>query len=342
MYSSDGSRRSFMAAIQPALDQPVKQCFAPAATAALPTVAAEPELATATGGRAMDVEITEITSGLRFPEGPVWMPDGSVLCTELLGGTVVRVQVDGNKEVVSENGGSPNGLAIGPDGDFVIPDSYLPQDHTGGRIERVDLATGEVTVLYRECEGHDLIGPNDLVFDDSGGFWFTDHGRWRERDKTHGGLYHARADGSEIREIVYPLDGPNGVGLSPDGKRVYAAETFAGRLFAWDLAGPGELAAPPPPVGNGGQLVCGLPGMQLFDSLAVDGDGNVVVATLVNGGLTVVAPDGSSAEHVSLPDPMVTNVCFGGDGLRTAFVTCSATGKLVSMPWARSGLKLAY
>src|SRR5256714_5816092 len=134
------------------------------------------------------MEITEITTGLRFPEGPVWMPDGSVLCVERLGGCVVRVQSDGKKAVVSENGGSPNGLAIGPDGavyvcnsggygahdlgGLTIPDSYLPQDHTGGRIERVDLASGEVTVLYRECDGHDLIGPNDLVFDVAGGVWF--------------------------------------------------------------------------------------------------------------------------------------------------------------------------
>ena len=111
----------------------------------------------------MDADVTEITSGLRFPEGPVWMPDGSLLCTELLGGTVVRVQPDGKKETVSENGGSPNGLAIGPDGavyvcnsggygshdvgGLTIPDSYLPQDHTGGRIERVDIATGDVKAV---------------------------------------------------------------------------------------------------------------------------------------------------------------------------------------------------
>ena len=82
--------------------------------------------------------------------------------------------------------------------------------------------------------------------------------------------------------------------------------------------------------------------MQLFDSLAVDGDGNIAVATLVNGGVTVIAPDGSSAEHVPFPDPMVTNICFGGDDLRTAFVTCSATGTLASSPWPWPGLKLAY
>src|SRR5262249_42836778 len=107
----------------------------------------------------MDGEITEITSGLRFPEGPVWMPDGTLLCVELLGGTIVRVHPDGKKEIVSENGGSPNGLAIGPDGavyvcnsggygshdvgGLTIPDSYLPQDHTGGRLEPADLATGD-------------------------------------------------------------------------------------------------------------------------------------------------------------------------------------------------------
>lgn len=302
-------------------------------------------------------ECTELASGLRFPEGPVWVPDGSVVCTELMRGTVVRVR-DRRTEVVSECGGSPNGLAVGPDGaiyvcnsggfrshelgGMTIPDTYLPANHAGGWIERVDPSTGEVTVLYRECAGHALIGPNDLVFDSSGGFWFTDHGRWREREKTHGGLYYARPDGSSIRELVYPLDAPNGVGLSPDGSRVYVAETFTGRLYAWDLAGPGEIDPTNPVSGHGGYVLCGLPGFQLFDSLAVDSAGNIVVGTLVTGALTVIAPDGEVVEQVTFPDPMVTNVCFGGDDLSTAFVTLSATGKLVSMPWPRPGLPLAF
>ena len=302
-------------------------------------------------------EMRQITSGLQFPEGPVALADGSVVVVEIKRGTLTRVAPDGRQTIVAETGGGPNGAAIGPDGlvyvcnnggfewhevgGLLVPGNQA-HDYAGGRIQRVDLASGRVQDLYTACDGRRLCGPNDIVFDAAGGFWFTDHGRWRERDKTHGGLYYARPDGSEIREVVYPLDGPNGVGLSPDGRRVYAAETFTGRVFAWDLAGPGELAAPPPPIGNGGQLICGLPGMQLFDSLAVDGDGNVVVGTLVNGGLTVISPDGSSVDHVSFPDPMVTNVCFGGDDLRTAYVTCSATGKLVSTPWPRPGLKLSF
>ena len=82
--------------------------------------------------------------------------------------------------------------------------------------------------------------------------------------------------------------------------------------------------------------------MQFFDSLAVDGDGNVVVATLVTGALTVISPAGEVLDQVMLGDPMVTNVCFGGADLRTAYATLSATGRLVSFEWPRPGLKLNY
>jgi gluconolactonase len=66
------------------------------------------------------------------------------------------------------------------------------------------------------------------------------------------------------------------------------------------------------------------------------------VATLGNGGITVVAPDGSSSEHIALPDPLTTNIAFGGRDLRTAYATLSSSGRLVSFEWPRSGLALAY
>jgi gluconolactonase len=304
-------------------------------------------------------EITEIATGLEFPEGPVWMPDGTVLCVELKRRTVDRVHPDGRVEVVATPGGSPNGLAIGPDGaayvcnsggwDFVdimgmtVTSTLQPADYSGGRVERVDLDTGEVHVLYTECDGHPLRGPNDLVFDADGGMWFTDHGKIRARERDEGGVYYATPDGASIREVVHPVESPNGIGLSPDGDRLYVAETHTGRVYWWPVEGPGAVGRVSP-VGHGGVLLAGLPGLQLLDSLAVDGAGNVVVGTLVNGGLTVIAPDADGSgiagvEHVPLPDLLVTNVCFGGDDLRTAFVTLSGTGKLVSLPWPRSGLR---
>jgi gluconolactonase len=299
---------------------------------------------------------TELASGLGFPEGPVWMPDGTVLVVEMKHGRITRVHPDGRKETAAEPGGSPNGLAIGPDGalyvcnsggwdyyeigDFTIPQTELPAHHSGGRIERIDLASGDVKVLYTECGGNALIGPNDLVFDAQGGMWFTDHGRHEGRVQHPGGVYYAQPDGSSIREVVFPSESPNGIGLSPDGKRLYVAETHTGRLKSYNVTGPGELERTD--AGATGALVCGLPGMQLFDSLAVDGDGNIVVGTLVTGALTVISPAGEVLDQVLLGDPMVTNVCFGGEDLRTAYATLSAVGRLVSFEWPRPGLKLNY
>lgn len=306
-------------------------------------------------------DITTVAGGLQFPEGPVAMPDGSVLLVEIKGKTVTRVGADGVVEVVAQLDGGPNGMAVGPDGALYIcnnggcfefhevmgltlPGPFREELYTGGRIERLDLETSEVTTLYTECDGRPLRAPNDLVFDIDGGFWFTDHGTRDGRHADRTGVFYAQPDGSSITEVVHPLDAPNGVGLSPAGDRLYVAETHTGRVWSWPLAGSGRLAESDGTPGGppGASLLAGLPGMQLLDSLAVDGDGNVCVGTLVRGGITVISPDGSSVEHLDMPDILATNICFGGDDLTTAFVTCSATGTLVRTTWPRPGLKLAF
>jgi gluconolactonase len=298
----------------------------------------------------------EIARGLRFPEGPIACADGTFLVVEIARGTLTRVLPDGRTQVVAEPGGGPNGAAFGPDGrvylcnnggfewheagGLLVPGNQ-PADYSGGRIERVDLATGEVEVLYTACEGEPLKGPNDLVFDRHGGFWFTDHGKTRPRDRDRTGVFYAAADGSSIREVAFPLDGPNGIGLSPEEDRLYVAETPTGRLYAFAVDGPGRIR-PDPLSPHGGSLVVGLPGFQLFDSLAVDAEGRVCVATLANGGITIVSPDGARVRHVPTGDPLTTNLCFGGPAMRTAFVTLSGTGRLVAMDWDTPGLPLAW
>jgi len=297
-----------------------------------------------------------IATGLQFPEGPIAMPDGSVLLVEIKRGTLSRVTPDGRIGVVAECGGGPNGAAIGPDGACYVVNNggfewhdlggilvpgHQPADYSGGRVQRVDLATGRVTDLYTACDGRPLRGPNDIVFDTHGGFWFTDHGKTRVRDRDRTGVFYARADSSLIKEVIFPLDAPNGIGLSPDGSKLYVAETHTGRVWSWEVVAPGELASNPLGPG-GGTLLCGLPGFQLLDSLAVDGAGNVCVATLVNGGITVITPHGEVLEHVPTGDPLTTNICFGGPDLRTAYVTCSGTGQLVAFEWPRPGLRLAH
>ena len=295
-------------------------------------------------------QITEITTGLQFPEGPIAMPDGSIIVVEIQRGTVSRVSPEGSIEVIATPGGGPNGAAIGPDGacyicnnggfewhernSLVFPGDQ-PNDYSGGRIERVDLSSGEVNVLYTECNGNPLQGPNDIVFDRQGGFWFTDHGKNRPRDKDRTGVYYATIDGQHIREVIFPMEAPNGIGLSPAEDQLYVAETPTGRLWSFDISEPGVID-------GARRMLAQIPDYHMFDSLAVDAEGNICVATLITGGITVHSPDGERAQLIEMPDILTTNICFGGEDLKTAYITLSSTGSLVSIPWHCAGLPLNF
>jgi gluconolactonase len=285
------------------------------------------------------------------------MRDGSIVLVEIERQTLTRVLPDGTSEVIAHAGGGPNGAAVGPDGAIYICNNggfawrleenlfrpaMVASDYTGGSIQRVDLATGTVGVLYDRCGAHRLNGPNDLVFDAHGGFYFTDLGKTRARDRDHGVIYYALADGSRIVEVAFPALTPNGIGLSPDGAVLYVAETEPARLWAFDVEQPGVVKQQGWPSPHGGRLVAGLAGFQRFDSLAVDADGNICVATLISGCISVIAPDGRLLRQVPMPDPVTTNICFGGPDLRTAYVTLSGTGQLVALGWPAPGLRLAY
>ncbi|MFN0184269.1 MAG: SMP-30/gluconolactonase/LRE family protein [Aquabacterium sp.] len=304
--------------------------------------------------------IREIANGLQFPEGPVAMADGSVILVEIARGTLSRVTPDGRVSVVAALGGGPNGAAIGPDGAMYVCNNggfrwmhdsagllrpvAQADDYSGGRIERVDLASGRFERVLDNVAGQPLRGPNDLVFAADGGFYFTDLGKTREREMDRGGVFFARPDGS-ASVVARPAMTPNGTALSPDDRTLYYAETEGARLWAFDLDGPGRIRPAPWPSPQGARMLCAAPGgqFQRFDSIAVDAFGNILVATLMHGGLTVVSPDGRLVTHVPLPDAMTTNCCFGGPDLRTLYVTLSGTGKLVAIDdWPTPGLRLHF
>src|SRR3974390_3179782 len=199
-------------------------------------------------------EVRMLATDLGFPEGPVAMPDGSVVLTEIRNSRVSRVTASGATSVLAATGGGPNGLAIGPDGALslcnnggsrYVAGSSMGQgpaaDYVHGSVQRIDPKTGAFSTLYTHCGGNKLSAPNDLVFDTDGGFYFTDLGKRYARQRDHGGLYYAMPDGSSIKEIAFPVLSPNGCGLSPDGKVLYVADTENARLWAFDIASPGVL-----------------------------------------------------------------------------------------------------
>src|SRR5262249_53526072 len=129
-----------------------------------------------------------LADGLYFPEGPIACDDGSVVVGEIVGRRLTKIAPDGTKATLAEIDGGPNGLAVGPDNAIYICDNgglsarlvdgkMVPGDPHAprplGSVKRLDLASGEVTTLFTECDGLPLAGPNDLVFAADGTFWFT-------------------------------------------------------------------------------------------------------------------------------------------------------------------------
>lgn len=304
-------------------------------------------------------DLTLLAGDLRFPEGPVWLDDGAVVVVEIARQALTRIAPDGTTTLVAAVPGGPNGAALGPGGAVYLCNNggYFdwfeaggalipgptPATYRGGSIERVDPRTGELELLHTHCDGKPLVAPNDLVFDADGGLWFTDHGVQHGDHADQPGLLHLGPGGEAVTGAVWGLDSANGVGLSPDGRTVYVAETHPGRLWAFDVVGPGQVAnggGPDRP--HAGRLLYDAPEGQLFDSLAVDGDGWVCVATIGPGAITCVSPDGSEVELVDTDDPLTTNIAFGGADGRTAVVTLSSSGRVATLPWSRPGLRLAF
>lgn len=272
--------------------------------------------------------------GLEFPEGPVVMADGSVIVVEITAGRITRCW-DGKVETICEIGGGPNGAAIGPDGAlWVCNNGGLWQSGPGteGRVERVDLSTGRFERAYDACDGIALEAPNDLVFDGSGRLWFTDFGTIAHDGKKYGGLYTAEPDGGSVTAIKREAFSYNGIGLSPDQSCVYVADSIPARIYRFDNKAeaqePEWVATGPGPVG--------------FDSLAVTAAGNICAATFDRGGITTITPSGETSVLPIAGEQYVTNIAFGGEDMRDAYITLSSTGKIVRMRWAESGLKLAF
>ncbi len=300
-----------------------------------------------------DVKI--LATGLGFPEGPVVCADGSVVLTEIRNGRCTRVTRDGTVSVFSNNGGGPNGLAIGPDGFFYLCNNggsrYVEghsmglgphPDYKFGWVERMDPKTGASKVLYDEVGGHMLSAPNDLVFDTEGGFYFTDLGKRYSRQRDNGGVYYALPDGSKCIEVAYPILSPNGCGLSPDGRTLYVADTEGARLWAFEVQGPGKLKPKGEFAPHSGRMIAGLGGIARFDSLAVMASGNITVATLNTGRITELSPKGDIVRSIEVPDVYPTNICFGGPDMCTAYITLSDSGRLGVMQWPEPGLKLNF
>lgn len=218
----------------------------------------------------------------------------------------MRYEPGGGVSVFEEGLGAPNGNALLPDG------SLLTCEHDRRRIRR-RAADGTISTFADRWAGGRLNSPNDLVVGPDGSVWFTDprYGRPDGRSDYGGDYVFRLAPGDRLpRPVVTELDRPNGIGLSPDGRTLYVADSGRPRaLFAFPLAADGT-------VGEGRVLHRAEVGVP--DGLAVDEDGRIFLAC--GDGVRVLDPDGRPILLIPSPEPL-TNVAFGGPEGRILYCT---------------------
>ena len=303
-----------------------------------------------------------------------WAPDGKHLLVPIDGQLYLADTTGAVTRLTDVKGGTLNPL-ISPKGTYLsyVGDNELVVEPIATRQPQAITQGASDTVSWGTAE---FVAQEEM--DRSTGYWWSPNEKYIAVQRTDVSPVKVvtrtaiGSDGAKVYDQRYPAAGtpnalvdlyvmkPDGSGKvkvdmgsnpdiylarvywSADGNTLYVAETETARLWAFDVQAPGVLAKAPFPSPHGGRLMVGLGGFQRFDSLAVEAGGNICVATLVNGSVSVVAPTGGLIRQVPMPDMFCTNICFGGADLRTAYMTLSGTGQLVAMDWPEPGLRLAH
>jgi gluconolactonase len=260
------------------------------------------------------VEGTLLASGLGFPEGPVVLPDGSIVLCDGNTGQLLRWS-DGEMGVFAETGGSPWGAILGTDGAiYLTQGGNVPgaadQSFVPG-IQRVT-ADGTVETLSTMVAGITLAGPNDLAFGPDGRLWFTDSGT--EQDdrydpRSPGQLFVMDASGDGEQVLERPNVYPNGIAFDAQG-RLFWTESMSQRVCRLDDGEP--------------TIFCQLPPTHIPDGMAIAADGRLFVCTTTSGGLTVLSPEGEMLDEITIGNN-ATNCIFDGP---TLYVTATKVAYL--------------
>ncbi|MCA9412995.1 MAG: SMP-30/gluconolactonase/LRE family protein [Candidatus Omnitrophica bacterium] len=253
----------------------------------------------------------QLQTHFKFTEGPVWNTAGFLLFSDIPANRIYKWEAGKESEVFRDPSHNSNGLTYDREGRLIAC------EHGSRRVTRT-LQDGTIEVLAEEYDGKKLNSPNDAVVAGDGTIYFTDppYGVTEEkRELDFQGVY--RIDPSGDLHLEHKgLDRPNGIGLSPDGKTLYVADTND-QLYSFDVQSNGELSDPNK---FGDQPLKG------GDGLSVDKEGNIWATG--TGGVWVYASDGKYIGRLDTPEGPA-NCCFGGKDGKDLYITARTSLYLV-------------
>lgn len=262
------------------------------------------------------VKVVEICRVPSYCEGVVFDHAGNAYISH--GKFVTKVSPEGKKSEWLNTGGAPNGHKILADGTHLVCD---------GDKHCVWHVAADGTIIDKassECGGKELRGPNDLTLDaKNGGFYFTDPGGSDDK-KPIGTIHFVTKEGKTLL-VAEGLAFPNGVVLTPDGKRLLVAESKQNRVLEYPVESPGKVGKM--------RVFADLPakmGEQIDnqpDGMCLDADGNLYVAHYGMRQVQVLDKDGKLVRRYPGGNLTTSNVAFGGPNMDTLCITGGIKGE---------------
>lgn len=263
----------------------------------------------------------------------MWTERESVLVASMSRGVVYEVEADGGVRAIGETGGSPNGLALGPDGEIWVAQN-------GGGHLRTSSTRPVTPSIQRIADGvvddvitNGLTSPNDCTFGPDGRLWFTDpRGDPFGAEPTAGRVCALDTVTLAVETMADGPLFPNGLAFSADGRDFYLAETTARRVLHAEWSADG-LAA----FDVFAEVPSGEP-----DGMALDDDGNLLVASASGNEVHVFDQSGRAVDRLKPANGarvVVTNLCLGGSDRATLFVTVLKGGRLMACRWIGPGIR---
>lgn len=253
---------------------------------------------------AAGAKLEKLAGGFVFTEGPTADEAGNVFFTDQLKDYIYRWSVDGKLSAFLHPCGQSNGLCFDAQGNLWA----CAQQR--GELWCID-PTGKATAIVKDFQGKRLDGPNDVWVRPDGGLYFTDPnytlpGRIGGIEQDEEAVYYLSPDHQKLIRVVTDLLHPNGIIGTPDGKILYVGSTGGDGTHAYDIQPDGTL--------TNKRLFCSTGS----DGMTIDDEGNVY---LTGYGVWVFDKTGQRREHINVPGAETTNVCFGGKGYQTLFIT---------------------